>query len=170
MNLAPTFFKPGSLELLNGDLAEGIHASELDTFATWLAVSRLPIPPNIGAPLNNFSEYKETIYAPQYCEHIGFSLYCSGSGDIDIVCSDDSYGCRVYVESPGTTRDKAEWYHVVTPLTGSGTTTSLNQRALGVDDQNQPHTITITYSVPSTVYVWEVVPRFLPRDFGNALP
>jgi len=170
MNLAPTIFKPGALELLNGDLAEGIHASDLDTFATWLAVQRPPIPPNIGAPMNNFSEYKETIHVPQFCEHIGFSLFCAGSGDVDISCSDDSYGCRVYVQSPGTTRDKGEWYHVTTPLTGSGATTSLNQRALALDDDYAPHTVTVTYSVPSGVYVWEVVPRFLPRSVDSPLP
>ena len=170
MNLAPVFFKPGALNLLNGDLAEGVHASEIDTFATWLAVQRLPIPANIGTPLNNFSEYKEAIHVPQFCEHIGFSLFCAGSGDIDITCSDDSFGSRVYVESPGTTRDTAEWYHVITPLTGSGITTSLNQRALGVTDQASPHFITVTYNVPSTVYVWEIIPRFLIRSASSALP
>lgn len=170
MKLAPTIFKTGSLNLLNGDLAEGIHASDLDTFATWLAVQRPPIPPNIGAPMNNWPEYKETIHVPQFCEHIGFSLFCAGSGHVDISCSDDSFGCRVYVESPGTTRDKGEWYHVTTPLTGTGITTSLNQRALGLNDDSAPHIVTVTYNVRSGVYVWEVVPRFLPRDLSTELP
>lgn len=167
MRYPPLYFQPGVWEPMNGQLAEGVHAGEIDAFACWLATQRLPIPPSIGAVMNN-QAYGELLQVPQYSQHVGFAIFASGSGDLDITCDMDAYGSRVYIDTPGTTRNSATWYFVNTPL--ASVTDSTRQRALNVTDSTRPAIAELIYTVPSGVYVWEIVPFILPRSFGAELP
>lgn len=167
MKYPPTYFTPGVWEPLNGQLPSGTHAGEIDAFGCWLATRRPPVPPGIGAPMNN-QTYTELLHVPQFCEHLAFIILASGSGDIDITCSDDSFDARVKISSGGTTRDDATYHHIATPISSVSVDT-LN-RALDLTDQASPHLVTISFEVPSDVYVWEVVPYYLPRLFDSALP
>lgn len=169
MKYPPAYLTPGEWTPNNGDLAEGVHAGQVDAFGCWLAVQRHPIPANIGAAMSNYASYTEVLHVPQFCEHIGFSMFCSGAGEVEIRSQDDSFLSTVYVETPGgADREAGEWYHVTTPV--SSVTSDTLQRALELDDQTAPHTARITYDVPATVYVWEVVPFFLTRSVGSQLP
>ncbi len=164
------YYTPGTWEPLNGHLPDGIHAGDVDMFATWLATLRMPIPAGIGAAMND-QTYTELIHVPQYCEQLGFLILAGGSGNLDISCSDDAYEMRIKVNSldtNGSTRDEATWHQVNTPI-GNVSSDTLN-RTLELTDQAYPHIVTVELDVPSGVYLWEVVPFFLPRSLESDLP
>lgn len=167
MKIPPIYHKPAEWDPLNGQLPDAAHVAQVDAIATWLVTRRPPIPPSIGAAMNN-ATYTEIVHVPAYVEHIGFRFLAAGSGDLDVSCSDDTYDARVEVSGGGNARTDASIYQLITPL--SSVTSSTLNRALDVDDQSSPHRITVTFTVPSSVWVWEAVPFFLARNGTTLLP
>lgn len=167
MKFPPIYFTPGEFQPLNGQLPDAIHAGELDAFACWLATRRLPIPPSIGAVMND-GTYTELIQPLQYVEHVGFLLLAAGIGNVVITCSDDSKNAQVVIGGGGTTREDAAYYQVNTPMSSPGGHTF--NRAVDIADRSSPHVVTLTFEVPATVYVFEVIPFALPRLFDSELP
>jgi hypothetical protein len=177
MKKAPIYYKPGTWEPLNGQLPDGAHAGELDQFACYLATQRLSVPVDIGRAMTSISyfsiEYSTLLHVPQFCEHIALYIKANGSGTITVDTSDDAYSAKVEVNTKIDTAatpeyGNATWHQLVMPM--DSVTVDTESRALDVDDLDHEHVVTLTYTCPVNVYVWEVVPFFLPRRFDTTLP
>ena len=167
MKYAPIYFKPGDFAPLNGQLPSAAHAGELDAFACWLATRRLPSLPSIGTPMNG-NTYSEYIHIPQYSEHIGLLLFAAGEGTVTITSTSDTFSVQLQVSTGGVDRDDAT-YHYCSQALADVSSHNLT-RAIDVSDAATDAVEVLTFVVPSTVYVWEVVPYILPRFFDNVLP
>lgn len=178
MKKPPIYYKPGTWQPLNGQLPDGVHAGEIDQFACWLATRRLPIPCGVGAPIGSVSglptqTYTELLHVPHYCEHVAFLVNAWGNGAMQVKSSDDSYTAGLTVATTPSISgvpvyEEAKWHQLVMPM--DSVTTGNQARAVDVDDLSSEHVITLEWTVALGVYLFEIVPWFLPRRFDSELP
>lgn len=167
MQFAPQAFVPSVWGPLNGQLPSGVHATEVDTFATWLATRRMPIPPSVGAPMNG-QTYTEFVHVNQTSEHLAFIILAAGAGDLDISCDDDSHDIQIKITGGGSTRSHASYYHVNQVIKTVSTNTM--HRAFNLTDENIDSVVSVTFTVPADVYIFEIIPYVLPRSYDSLLP
>ncbi len=166
MKLVPNdlIFSGSPMALRNGAPARARDAYEADRLETALGAGRRTHPVIIGTGMASGVTWEFRTLLPAFCNYVAISYLVSGRGTITTTCNEDTYNSVAEVEMPGTTAATAEWVHIDDPQTVGA---NGYRRCLQPADQADPHEVeinmTLTNAGGSTITVWQVLVRPLPR-------